>query len=260
MRSNDKSGGSNEELTESASHVLTSSSVKDDVKTLLSMCVGTLFPEEMIPWEMPPFKSSRQHFLPSNDHFQGEILMSAQLLCISPMPQPRAWTKKQLLEKLHSPAYGSASDVDKKILASKFGAAKAMAHEELKNSEATEGDATTKGKMWATNIPWLRFYHVLVCDDLRYHFTHHDDVYDCWYELDGRKSSGNQATFWELAANKFNNDEFIPQNYAVPHLHSDFLESINLEKGGYTADAESLRGRFLFARAHLTKVNIVAIN
>ena len=76
---------------------------------------------------------------------------------------------------------------------------------------------------WLSNIPFLRLYHTLVEDRTcsafgkAYHAKSHE-------ELDGRNMSLFQD-FYKLAAEQFNNSEWIPDSLVLPDLHEDYARS-----------------------------------
>ena len=76
---------------------------------------------------------------------------------------------------------------------------------------------------WSSNIPYLRLYHTLVEDRIRSAFGKAYQAKSC-KELNGRNTSLFQD-FYELAAEQFNNSEWIPDSLVVPDLHEDYARS-----------------------------------
>ena len=78
-------------------------------------------------------------------------------------------------------------------------------------------------RTWSNDIPYLRLYHTLVDDNIRQAFGEAYAV-KAREELDGR-NSGLYKSFYEKAAEKFNDNDWIPNSIVFPDLHEDFEKS-----------------------------------
>ena len=76
---------------------------------------------------------------------------------------------------------------------------------------------------WSNDIPYLHLYHTLVDDNIRQAFGEAYAV-KTREELDGR-NSGLYKSFYEKAAEKFNDKDWIPNSIVFPDLHEDFEKS-----------------------------------
>ena len=76
---------------------------------------------------------------------------------------------------------------------------------------------------WSSDIPYLHLYHILVEDSIQSSFG---KVYNAKTreELDGRNTSFFQD-FYKLAAEQFNNVNWIPNSLFLPDLHENFSRS-----------------------------------
>ena len=73
---------------------------------------------------------------------------------------------------------------------------------------------------WSNDTPYLRLYHTLVDDSVRGAFGEAFAV-KTREELDGRHSA-LYKDFYEKAADRFNDKEWIPNSLVLPNLHEDF--------------------------------------
>ena len=78
-------------------------------------------------------------------------------------------------------------------------------------------------RTWSNDIPYLRLYHTLVDDNIWQAFGEAYAV-KMREELDGR-NSGLYKSFYEKAAEKFNDKEWIPNSIVFSDLHEDFEKS-----------------------------------
>ena len=78
-------------------------------------------------------------------------------------------------------------------------------------------------KHGTVTVPYLRMYHVLIDDELRTELTKAFTV-KTRQELDGR-NSGLYKSYYELAAEKFNDSNWVPSSLSLPELHDDYTES-----------------------------------
>jgi hypothetical protein len=95
-------------------------------------------------------------------------------------------------------------------------------------------------------------YHVLVDDDFRgaYARTH---AVKSRQELDGR-NSGLYADFYDTAADKFNDQNWVPSSLSLPDVHPDFAESKLLNLTVTPVSGEQLKKKLSDARYKMVKV------
>ena len=72
-------------------------------------------------------------------------------------------------------------------------------------------------------------------------------------ELDGH-NSGLYKLYYELAAEKFNNSEWVPSSLLLPELHNDFAESTMLILNVMPVTAEFFQRKLANARYKMVKV------
>ena len=105
---------------------------------------------------------------------------------------------------------------------------------------------------WLSDIPYLHLYHTLVDDTIRSAFTKAYCSKTC-DELDGRNSSLFQD-FYELASERFNNGEWIPNCLVIPELHEDFSKSKSLPLNVTPITAEQFKKKLNDNRYKMVKV------
>ena len=76
---------------------------------------------------------------------------------------------------------------------------------------------------WSNDTPYLRLYHTLVDNIVRGAFGQAFTV-KTREELDGQNSSLYKG-FYQKAADRFNEKEWIPNSLVLPGLHEDFKMS-----------------------------------
>ena len=89
--------------------------------------------------------------------------------------------------------------------------------------QSTKEEARALQKTWSNDIPCLRMYHVLIDDKLCAAFTWAFAI-KTKEEFDGR-NSGMFKSYYEQAAQKFNNKDWVPASLSLPDLHDNFAES-----------------------------------
>ena len=92
----------------------------------------------------------------------------------------------------------------------------------INNSQQHSADKVIH-QTWSNDIPYVRLYHTLVDDNIRQAFGEAYAV-KTREELDGR-NSGLYKSFYEKAAEKFNDKDWIPNSIVFPDLHEDFKKS-----------------------------------
>ena len=102
-------------------------------------------------------------------------------------------------------------------------------------------------KTWNSDVPYLWIDDEL-CAELTKVFT-----VKTRQELDGH-NSGLYKLYYELAAEKFNNSEWVPSSLLLPELHNDFAESTMLILNVMPVTAEFFQRKLANARYKMVKV------
>ena len=76
---------------------------------------------------------------------------------------------------------------------------------------------------WSTDIPYLHLYHTLIEDSIRLSLGEAFAT-KTREHLDGRNSNLFKS-FYEKAADQFNDVNWIPNSLVLPDLHEDFIQS-----------------------------------
>ena len=91
------------------------------------------------------------------------------------------------------------------------------------NKSQEQEDNQIIHRSWSSDIPYLHLYHTLVEESIRSSFA---KVYNAKTreELDGRNTS-LFLDFYKLAAEQFNNANWIPNSLFLPNLYENFSRS-----------------------------------
>ena len=107
-------------------------------------------------------------------------------------------------------------------------------------------------RTWSNDIPYLCLYHTLVDDNIRRAFGEAYSV-KTREELDGR-NSGLYKSFYEKAAEKFNDNDWIPHSIVFTDLHEDFEKSKPLPLNAAPITAEQFKKKLTDNRYKMVKV------
>ena len=105
---------------------------------------------------------------------------------------------------------------------------------------------------WSNDIPYLCLYHTLVDDNIRQAFGEAYAV-KMREELDGR-NSGLYKSFYEKAAEKFQDKDWIPNSIVFPDLHEDFEKSKPLSLNVAPITAEQFKKKLTDNHYKMVKV------
>jgi hypothetical protein len=119
------------------------------------------------------------------------------------------------------------------------------------SADAAFCNTNARGNIWNSAVSYLRLFHVVVDDDIIGAYHHRNDVGDR-LETDARNSSKRSATFYELAAEKYNDESFVPSTNVYLDLHNDFAKTIQLPQSICpTATPDSIKDKLQGCRSEL---------
>ena len=136
-------------------------------------------------------------------------------------PCPANWKMEKAVEYLMNNPIPPSEVVDRTWLKAELDKWKGI-QEMINESQQHSADKVIH-QTWSNDIPYLRLYHTLVDDSIRRAFGEAYAV-KTREELDGR-NSGLYKSFYEKAAEKFNDKEWIPNSIVFSDLHEDFEKS-----------------------------------
>ena len=95
--------------------------------------------------------------------------------------------------------------------------------QEMVNESQQREDDRILHRTWSTDIPYLHLYHTLIEDNIRLSLGEAFAT-KTREQLDGRNSNLFKS-FYEKAADRFNDASWIPNSLIIPDLHEDFNRS-----------------------------------
>ena len=223
-----------------------------DVRVLFAMSIGMEgeFPQH----DKPPFSTSKnchKEVKPDLGTLQHEVVRWHNAYGIpdrNKAPRPKNWNKAKCIEFLESNDITLPSEI-------KFVKTELVKWKDIQvsvnQSQVAEEERIVQ-KAWSNEIPCLRMCHVLVDDDIRGEFARSFAV-KTREELDGR-NSGLFSNFYENAAKKFNNADWVPQSLCLPELHDDFAQSKDLGLTVTPVTPEQFQKKLTDARCKMVKV------
>ena len=107
-------------------------------------------------------------------------------------------------------------------------------------------------RTWSNDIPYLRLYHTLVDNNIRWAFGEAYSI-RTREELDAR-NSGLYKSIYEKAVEKFNNKDWIPLSTVFSDLHEDFEKSKPLPLNVAPITAEQFKEKLTDNRYKMVKV------
>jgi hypothetical protein len=191
-------------------------------KILLAMAYGL---EDFGDVTLEPYTTAtnRKSFTPTSDILKQEVKNRAILGGIK-MPRPQGWNMLQLYGWLKDNPRTDVQDLlflrqEVQSFANLLAAAKVehTAEEELRCGR----------EAWLGLEPFLRLYHVMLDDKIREAYGKINAVLNRT-ELDARNNENSPPSFYDLAADLFNNPSFNPTTSMYPELHEDFKYPIML--------------------------------
>jgi hypothetical protein len=228
---------------------------RNSLKLLLSMAVGCAVHDDSIAnMDLEPYKSAREKkdLYPTGEQLKDEIIRRAKLFQLKRIPRPKGWNGARAREWLTSNPI--RNDVDLRYLQKTERELRAKLHLAFNEREDHIQEKQNE-ESWYGQKPFLRLYHVLMEDDIREAYIHRHDT-PARDAFDARNCDDHPATFYELAAERFNSPEFNPTTNVYPNLHSDFAASIELPFGDAPTPvtAMKIKEKFGETRSHLVRV------
>ena len=212
-------------------------------------CLGDL--------EVEPYKSfkPKSKIDCSDKEMAEEVIRRATIVGIKDKgkpPKPKNWKTNKLRDWLRQ-----CPRVDKDDIAflrdqehASFTALTSAAAEAEEQSNQSKRQST-----WTGNEPHLRL-HLCACDDKAREALLTKDTLMDHQELDARNSSDRPLTFEEMAAQLFNDENFLPATESLPDLCSTFADPIvlpfSLMPGPIAAD--QVKSKLADARVKLMKI------
>ena len=195
-----------------------------DLRVLFAMAIGCNSMD--IPdHKDPPFcrsKTYHSEIKPDSSTLKLEVTRRWKAYKTSGrQPRPANWKIEKSLEYLMNNPIPSTEHVDRQWLKEEIQEWKGI-QEMINESQQNEEDKVLH-RTWSNDIPFLRLYHTLVDDSVRGAFGEAFAV-KTREELDGRHSA-LYKDFYEKAADRFNDKEWIQNSLVVPDLHEDFKRS-----------------------------------
>jgi hypothetical protein len=123
---------------------------------------------------------------------------------------------------------------------------KAVTMERSQEEEMHQGNDA-----WVGQYPYLRLYHVIMEDEIKIAYSKLFNAKDR-AELDARNSAERPKNFYELAADKYNDQDYHPVTTTYPNLHDDFRWGIELHASDApTATPSKIKEKLADVRAKL---------
>ena len=154
-------------------------------------------------------------------------------------PRPANWKMEKAVEYLMNNPIPLSEVVDQTWLKTELEEWKGI-QEMINESQQHSADKVIH-RTWSNDIPYLCLYHTLV-ENIRQAFGEASAV-KTREELDGR-NSGLYKSFYEKAAEKFNDKDWIPNSIVFPDLHEDFEKSKPLPLNVAPITAEQFKKKF----------------
>jgi len=194
-----------------------------DKKVLLALCIGLSVGD----YSSEPYTSARKKnlFKPETLHLSSEVkrryLRNHKGNGKLKVPKCDNWGKKKLTDWLIDNPITNQDEVSF-ILERELEFRNAV---QASNTEAPIASADG----FYTLKSCLRLHHVLTDDRVRQLYARRNDLSDR-LGTDARGSDSRPATWFEVAADLYNDSSYCPTSLALPYLHDDFADSMTLEK------------------------------
>jgi hypothetical protein len=228
-----------------------------DLRVLFAMAEGhdgLSFPKHTDP----PFIESKiyvKQIKPNRQILQAEVSRRFKAyISQGKEPKPSAWTIAACSEWLFKNKIPSNEEFQDELRYIKTELIKYRTHvTNMVLSEKQQPESVHVSKNWCNQLPFLRLYHVFMDEEIRHKLVTLN-VVKSREAIDARNSVKGGTNFFEDAAAKFNDANFVPESMALPDLHVDFTVSLKLYLSVDEMNAEDLqRGyRTQERRAHPT--------
>ena len=136
-------------------------------------------------------------------------------------PRPSSWKIDKCIEYLMENPIPTTEIHDLDWIESKLKEWKGI--QEMVNESQQHEDDWILHCTWSTDIPYLHLYHTLIEDNICLSLGEAFAM-KTREQLDGRNSNLFKS-FYEKAADRFNDASWIPSSLVIPDLHEDFNQS-----------------------------------
>ena len=224
-----------------------------DLHVLFAMAIGC-HSMDILDHKDPPFcrsKTYHSEIKPDSSTLKLEVTRRWKAYKTSGRQlRPANWKIEKSLEYLMNNPIPSMEHVDRQWLKEEIQEWKGI-QEMINESQQNEEDKVLH-HTWSYDIPYLRLYHTLVDDSVRGAFREAFTV-KTREELDGQHSA-LYKDFYEKAAGRFNDKEWVPNSLVIPDLHEDFKRSKPLPLTVTPITAEQFKKELSDNRYKMVKV------
>ena len=250
----DDDDGEHSKLTEfHAKNYFNSTMGGKDLRALFAMAIGCNS-MDLPDHKEPPFSRSKIYhsdIKPDSATLKLEVTRRWKAYKTScRQPRPANWKMEKAVEYLMNNPIPPAEVLDRHWLKTELEEWKGI-QEMINESQQHSADKVIH-RTWSNDIPYLRLYHTLVDDNIRRAFGEAYAV-KTREELD-RRNSGLYKSFYEKAAEKFNDKDWIPHSIVFPDLHEDFEKSKPLPLNVAPITAEQFKKKLTDNRYKMVKV------
>ena len=214
-----------EKLTEHhAKNYFNSTMGGKDLRVLFAMAIGC-HSRDIPDHKEPPFSQSKVYHSevkPDASTLKLEVTRRWKAYKTSGrQPRPSNWKIDKCIEYLMENSIPTTEIHDLDWLESELKEWKGI--QEMVNESQQREDDRILHRTWSTDIPYLRLYHTLIEDNIRLSLGEAFAT-KTREQLDGQNSNLFKS-FYEKAAERFNDTSWIPNSLVLPDLHEDFNRS-----------------------------------
>ena len=211
-----------EKLTEHhAKNYFNSTMGGKDLRILFAMAIGC-HSRDIPDHKEPPFSQSKVYHSevkPDASTLKLEVTQRWKAYTKSGrQPRPSNWKIDKCIEYLMENPIPTTEIHDLDWIESELEEWKGI--QEMVNESQQHEDDQILHHMWSTDILYLRLYHTLIKDNIRSSLGEAFAT-KTREQLDGQNSNLFKS-FYEKAADHFNNASWIPSSLIIPDLHEDF--------------------------------------
>ena len=195
-----------------------------DLHVLFTMAIGCNS-MDLPDHKEPPFSRSKTYhseIKPDSTTLKLEVTRRWKAYKTScRQPHPANWKMEKAVEYLMNNPIPLSDVLDRSWLKAELEEWKGI-QEMINKSQQHSADKVIH-RTWSNDIPYLHLYHTLVDDNIQWAFGEAYSV-KTREELDGQ-NSGLYKSFYEKAAEKFNDKDWIPHSIVFSDLHEEFEKS-----------------------------------
>ena len=222
-------------------------------KVLFAMLIGLV--DDCDPEEKGSFwdREGKKTWLPTIDILQDEVRRRT-VLGKPEGTKPKAcnsWKKYRLKEWLKQNPIALEKDKEWLFIEYEYFKQKVVKAEEERKSQNPDLYKKSERTDWIGMLPWLRLGHVLL-DDRVCPLYKEKDKWEGRQGTDGRNSDRKPKTWFEVAAEIYNDQNVKYRTLRMPEVHADFAEEIVLDGSNTpTTLPETLKKKAATARAEI---------